>query len=59
MSFSTFRKLDYMLFYLIISVLFIIQLMELSLVPVMGILIGTIIPALILGTISNFIFRKK
>ncbi|WP_455538008.1 hypothetical protein [Terrisporobacter sp.] len=59
MSFSTFRKLDYVLFYLIISILFIIQLMELSLAPVIGILIGSIIPALILGTITNFIFRKK
>ena len=59
MSFSTFRKSDYILFYLIISVLFIIQLMELSLAPVIGILIGATIPALILGTITNFIFRNK
>ena len=59
MNFSKFRKLDYILFYLIISVLFIIQLIELSLAPVIGILIGAIIPALILGTITNFIFRSK
>ena len=59
MSFSTFRKLDYILFYLIISALFIVQLMELSFASVMNILIGAIIPALVFGTISNFIFKKK
>ena len=59
MSFSTFRKLDYILFYLIISALFIVQLMELSFASVMKILIGAIILALVFGTISNFIFKKK
>ncbi|WP_434799540.1 hypothetical protein [Terrisporobacter vanillatitrophus] len=59
MNFSKFRKLDYILFYLIISVIFIIQLLELSLTPVIGILIGAIIPALILGTITNFIFKRE
>lgn len=59
MDFYKFRKLDYILFYLIISAMFIVQLAELSLKPVMGILVGAIIPALILGTITNFIFRKK
>lgn len=51
MNFSKFRKLDYILFYLIISVLFIVQLSELLLTPVVGILIGATIPALTLGTI--------
>ena len=59
MNFSKFRKLDYILFYLIISVLFIVQLSELLLTPVVGILIGATIPALSLGTITNLIFKKK
>nr|WP_302887562.1 hypothetical protein [uncultured Romboutsia sp.] len=59
MNFSKFRKLDYILFYLIISVLFIVQLSELLLTPIVGILIGATIPALTLGTITNLIFKKK
>lgn len=59
MNFSKFRKLDYILFYLIISVLFIVQLSELLLTHVVGILIGATIPALTLGTITNLIFKKK
>ena len=59
MNFSKFRKLDYILVYLIIAVLFIIQLYEFSLISIIGILIGVTIPALILGTITNFIFKKK
>lgn len=59
MNFSSFRKLDYILFYIITSVMFIIQLNELALMPVIGILIGATIPALILGTLTNFIFKKK
>ena len=59
MNFSKFRKLDYILFYLIISVLFIVQLSELLLTPVVGILIGATIPALTLGTITNLIIKKK
>ena len=59
MNFSKIRKSDYILFYLIISVIFIIQLSELSLIAVIGILVGAIIPSLILGTITNFIFKKK
>nr|WP_288248320.1 hypothetical protein [uncultured Romboutsia sp.] len=59
MRFSNFRKLDYILFYLVIAVLFIFQLYEFSLISVVGILFGATIPALILGTITNFIFKKK
>ena len=54
MRFSNFRKLDYILFYLVIAVLFIFQLYEFSLISEVGIL-----PALILGTITNFIIKKK
>lgn len=59
MNFSSFRKLDYILFYAIIAGLFISQLFELSVTVVIGILIGAVIPALILGTITNLIFKKK
>ena len=59
MNFSKVRKSDYILFYLIIVVLFIVQLYEFSLISIIGILMGTTIPALILGTITNFIFKKK
>ena len=59
MNFSKFRKLDYILFYLSIAVLFIVQLSELLLTPVVGIFIGATIPALTLGTITNLIFKKK
>lgn len=59
MDFSKFRKLDYILFYVIISIIFIIQLYELSLTALVGILIVSIIPTLILGTVTNFIFKKK
>ncbi|MDU2196895.1 MAG: hypothetical protein E7E21_00515 [Peptostreptococcaceae bacterium] len=59
MNFSKFRKSDYILFYLIIAVLFIVQLYEFSLISIIGILIGATIPALILGTITNFIFKRS
>ena len=59
MNFSRFRKLDYILFYIIISIIYIIQLYELSLTTVVGILIVSIIPTLILGTVTNFILKKK
>ena len=59
MNFSKFRKLDYILFYSIISVIFIIQLLEFSLTSVIDILVVATIPALILGTITNFIFKKE
>ncbi len=52
MNFSRFRKLDYILFYVIISIIFIIQLYELSLTALVGILIVSIIPTLILGTVT-------
>lgn len=57
MNFSSFRKLDYILFYAIIAGLFIAQLFELSLTVVIGTLIVAAIPALILGTITNLIFK--
>lgn len=59
MNFSKFRKLDYILFYIITSVIFIIQLTKLEASLVIGILVGATIPALILGTITNFTFKNK
>ena len=59
MNFSKFRKSDYILFYLVIVVFIIAQLYEFSLISVIGILIGVTIPALILGSITNFIFKKE
>lgn len=59
MNFSKFRKLDYILFYIVISVIFIIQLTKLEASLVIGILIGATIPSLILGTITNLIFKNK
>ena len=59
MNFSKFRKLDYILFYLVIVALFIVQLYEFSLISIIGILFVATIPTLILCTITNFIFKKK
>ena len=44
MNFSPFRKSDYIVFYIITSVMFITQLTELALMSVIGILIGATIP---------------
>ncbi|CEQ22014.1 Uncharacterised protein [[Clostridium] sordellii] len=54
-----FRKLDYIIFYLLFSGLFIVQLMEVSFLTIIKILIGCIIPSFILGTLTNFIFKGK
>lgn len=59
MELQEFRKLDYIIIYLIFSGFYIIQLVNLELSIVMGILVVNIIPAIILGTITNLIFRKK
>lgn len=59
MKFPELRKLDYIVFYIFITVMFIVQLMELSLFPVIGILVFALVPTLILGTVTNLIFRKK
>lgn len=59
MKFIEVRKLDYIVFYIFITVTFIVQLMELSLFTIIGIVGFALIPTLILGTITNLIFRKK
>lgn len=59
MQFSSFRKLDYLIFYLISAIPFIVQLANISLGLIIGILVCSTIPSLILGTITNLIFKKK
>ncbi|MCR1848806.1 hypothetical protein NSA42_05900 [Paeniclostridium sordellii] len=54
-----FRKLDYIIFYLLFSGLFIVQLMEVSFLTIIKILVICIVPSLIFGTLTNFIFKRK
>ncbi|WP_075809188.1 hypothetical protein [Paraclostridium sordellii] len=54
-----FRKLDYIIFYLLFSRLFIVQLMEVSFLTIIKILVICIVPSLIFGTLTNFIFKGK
>ena len=53
------RKLDYIIFYIFISGMYIIQSSTISVPFIIVILIICIIPALILGTITNFIFARN
>lgn len=59
MRLTQLRKLDYIIFYVIFSVIFIGQLIDISFIAIGGILIVCIMPALILGTITNLIFNKN
>lgn len=59
MNFSKFRKLDYLIFYIIFVVIFTIKLTRIFFNPLIVILIGATIPALILGTITNLILKKN
>lgn len=55
-----FRKKDYIIFYLLIVTLFIINMMgPVKVDVVLAIVIGASFPALILGTITNFLFRQR
>ena len=55
-----FRKKDYIIFYAIIVVVYLINLMSpVKLNSIIGVFIGSVFPALILGTITNFLFKKK
>ncbi|CEQ14627.1 MAG: hypothetical protein ACLUG9_07100 [Paraclostridium sordellii] len=54
-----FRKLDYIIFYLLFAGLFIVQLMEVSFLTIIKILVICIVPSLIFGTLTNFIFKRK
>ena len=54
-----FRKIDYVVAYVLCALLFIAQMFTLDLKVAAVILIVSIIPALILGTITNLIFKKR
>jgi len=55
-----FRKKDYIIFYAIIVVVYLMNLMSpVKLNSILGVFIGPVFPAVILGTITNFIFKKK
>lgn len=53
------RKLDYIIFYVFFSVSYIVQLVTASISSIVAILLICIMPALILGTLTNSIFKKK
>ncbi len=55
----SFRKLDYMIFYILIILFFVVQLNTPNISGVIAIFLISIITSLILGTITNLIFRKK
>ena len=55
-----FRKKDYIIFYSIIVIIFIINLMgPVKVSNIFAIIIVAIIPTLILGTITNFLIKKR
>ncbi|CEK37691.1 hypothetical protein JGS6382_10231 [[Clostridium] sordellii] len=54
-----FRKLDYVIFYLLFAGLFSSQLIHTSLFIIYKILVICIVPSLIFGTLTNFIFKGK
>lgn len=53
------RKLDYIIFYVFFSVSYIVQLVTVSISSIVAILLICTMPALILGTLTNSIFKKK
>lgn len=54
-----FRKIDYAISYIILSIILIANLINVTLAAIFKILTIIIIPTLILGTITNFIFKKS
>jgi hypothetical protein len=54
-----FRKIDYIIFYILVVLFYIMQSMSLTAGIILAIVTVAIIPALILGTITNFIFKKR
>jgi len=53
-----FRKKDYLIFYVIIVTIFVMGLSNVNVGSVLAIVIGAILPSLILGTITNFLFKS-
>lgn len=55
-----FRKKDYIFFYVITVILYVLQLVSpVKVGSIFAIFIGAIFPALTLGTITNFLFMKR
>ncbi len=55
-----FRKKDYVIFYAVLVLVFVLNLMSpLKFQHIISILIGAVLPALILGTISNLLIRRR
>ncbi|MGE5627903.1 MAG: hypothetical protein ACM3X7_07270 [Solirubrobacterales bacterium] len=55
-----FRKIDFIIFYIIVILLYGINLIiPIKTKDILTLFIVAILPALILGTISNLIFRKR
>jgi len=54
-----FRKKDYIIFYVIIVTIFVMGLSNVNVGSVFAIVIGAILPSLILGTITNFLFKVR
>jgi hypothetical protein len=59
-KFLKFRKIDYMVFYVITAIIYIINMMSpVKVGSILAIFIVAVFPALILGTITNFVFKKR
>lgn len=59
-SLMRFRKKDYIIFYVITVMMYAINLIApVKLGSIFAIVIGAIFPALIFGTITNFLFKKR
>ncbi|PAB57379.1 hypothetical protein [Anaeromicrobium sediminis] len=54
-----FRKIDYMIFSVTAAIFYMCQLHDFTKRAVIGILVISFIQALVLGTITNLLFRKK
>jgi uncharacterized membrane protein YjgN (DUF898 family) len=54
-----FRKKDYIIFYVIVVLFYLVQMIRPNVGIIFTILIVASIPTLILGTITNFLFNKR
>jgi uncharacterized membrane protein YjgN (DUF898 family) len=54
-----FRKKDYIIFYVIVVLFYLVQMIRPNVGSIFTILIVASIPTLILGTITNFLFNKR
>lgn len=55
-----FRKKDYIIIYIIITIMYGIQLVNpIKASVILALFIGAIFPALTIGTITNLLYRKK